>query len=133
MIEASNRPAYAVWFGSALLTFGALFHFSGVFAIPSSDPGGGMGFFETALRPLWLFASLHWLLIALICVIASRSGGPTARAILLCCAAAVLADATLLYWFIGPFIGEIILAATGIAFMIGAMKNRADVIHQTTG
>ena len=130
MTTLDKRLRYSVWFGSALLAFVALFHFSGFFAIPT-EPGGGASFFEASLRPLWLFASLHWLLIAVICIFVIKSGHQHARLILLCCAATVLADAALLYFFIGPFIGSVILAVAGIAFGIGTIDNRRDVKLET--
>lgn len=54
------RRVHAVWLGSALLTIIALFHFTGYFGIAAPQPGSGpAAFFDAALRPLWLFASLH--------------------------------------------------------------------------
>lgn len=50
-----------------------------------------------------------------------------ARTILLGCAAVVLADAVLLYLFVGPFIGEAILVAAGLLLLVGAYRSGADV------
>lgn len=119
----STRTGYAVWIGSALLAVGALFHLTGYVSIPSAPPVDGLEkFFSAALRALWLFAGLHWLLIATICVLAAKSRVRFARLILLCCAVIILADAALLFWFLGPFIGAAILVAAGIAFLVGSFQ-----------
>lgn len=118
-----TRTAYAVWIGSALLAVCALFHLSGYVSIPSANPIGGVGkFFDAALRALWLFAALHWLLIATVCVLAAKSGARFARLILLICAAIILTDAALLFWFLGPFIGAAILVAAGTAFLVASFQ-----------
>lgn len=119
------QRAYLVWFGSALLTITALFHFTGYFQLPNSQPGSETkSFFDAALRPLWLFASLHWLLTAATCMIVVKAEPRIARTILLGCAAIVIVDAVLLYRFIGPFIGEAFLAASALLLTVGAYQLR---------
>jgi hypothetical protein len=120
-----NKPV-AVWIGAALLTITALFHFTGYFQIPDTSPSAGSArFFDAALRPLWLFASLHWLLTAAVCVLVVKAEPRVARSILVGCAAIVLLDALLLYLFIGPFIGEAMLAAAALLMIRGAYQLRA--------
>lgn len=122
-----NRThAGAVWIGAVLLTITALFHFTGYFQIPTHrTDGGALSFLDASLRPLWLFASLHWLLTAAICVLVTKAEPRVARPILLACAAIVIADAVLLYLFIGPFIGEVILAAAAVLLMVGSFRFHA--------
>ncbi|MBX9732116.1 MAG: hypothetical protein K2X59_12370 [Sphingomonas sp.] len=111
-----------------LLTITALFHFTGYFEIPAARPDAGPpSFFDASLRPLWLFASLHWLLTAAICVLVTKAEPRIARSILLSCAVIVILDAVLLYLFIGPFIGEAILAAVALLMMIGAYPSHTGV------
>lgn len=118
-----TRTVYSVWIGSALLAVGALFHLTGYVSIPSAAPAGGHGkFFDAALHALWLFAGLHWLLIATVFVLAAKSGGSFVRLILLCCAISILIDAGILFWFLGPFIGAAILAAAGTAFLVASFQ-----------
>lgn len=120
-----TQHAYFVWVGAALLAITALFHFTGYFQIPLPRTGAGTpSFFDAALRPLWLFASLHWLLTAAVCVLVIKAESRIARPILLGCAAIVIVDAVLLYRFIGPFIGEIILAAAAVLIIVGAYRVR---------
>jgi hypothetical protein len=127
METVARRRDWPVWIGSALLTITALFHFTGFFAIPAPTPGSGSpSFFEAALRPLWLLASLHWLLTAVICVLVVNAPPRVARTILLACAAVVFADAVLLYRFIGPFIGEAFLTAAALLLAWGGLRARAD-------
>ncbi len=124
----TQERSYAVWLGSALLTITALFHFMGYFEIPVSQPSSvPPTFFDAAIRPLWLFASLHWLLTAAICVLVAKAEPRIARMILLGCAAVVIADAVLLYRFIGPFIGEAILASAALLLIVGAFRLRTSV------
>lgn len=123
-----QQRSYAVWLGSALLTITALFHFMGYFEIPASQPSlAAPTFFDAAIRPLWLFASLHWLLTAAICVLVAKAEPRIARITLLSCATVVIADAILLYHFIGPFIGEAILAIAALMLMVGAFQLRTSV------
>lgn len=119
----SKQGTYSVWFGSALLTITALFHFTGYFQIPVPQPSSGPpSFFDVALKPLWVFASLHWLLTAAICTLVVKAEPHIARNILLACAAVVVVDAVLLYFALGPFIGEALLAAAAFLLMMGAYK-----------
>lgn len=118
------RRAYAAWLGSALLTITALVHLTGFSAIPASPPiTDAPTFYEAVLRPLWLFASIHWLLIATVCVLAASSARGARRIVLLCCGGVILVDSVVLYWFIGPFIGVWLLAAAGVALMVATMEN----------
>ncbi|WP_420608258.1 hypothetical protein [Novosphingopyxis sp.] len=123
-----GRRAYSVWLGSALLTITALFHFTGYFEIPAPQPGlGSPSFFDATLKPLWIFASLHWLLTAAICLLIARGEPSVAQIILLVCAGVLILDAILLYIFIGPFIGEALLTAAALMFVVGAYKVHAGV------
>ena len=118
-----TRTDYTVWTGSALLAIGALFHLTGYAAIPSAKPASEIDkFFDAALHALWLFAGLHWLLIATVCVLAAKSGARFARLILLCCAIFIFTDAVLLFWFLGPFIGAAILAAAATTFLVASLQ-----------
>lgn len=113
------RWVYAVWLGSALLAITALVHLTGFPAIPASPPiTDASTFYEAVLRPLWLFASIHWLLIATVCVLVVRSPWGAARIVLRCCGGFVLVDSAVLYWFIGPFVGVWLLAVAGAALMV---------------
>ena len=114
----------AVWLGSALLAITAVFHLTGFSAIPASPPiRDASSFYEAVLRPLWIFASIHWLLIALVCVLASQLRSSATRIVLLCCGGGVLIDSAVLYWFIGSFIGVWLLAAAGVAMLVAASGN----------
>lgn len=114
-----TRLIYAVWIGSALLAITALVHLIGFLAMPASPPiTDASTFYESVLRPLWLFASMHWLLIATVCLLVARWPLGAARIVLLCCGCVVLIDAAVLYWFIGPFIGVWLLAAAGVAMLV---------------
>lgn len=118
------RRVYAVWVGSALLAITALVHLTGFPAMPASPPiTDASTFYEAVLRPLWLFASAHWLLIATVCMFAARSPWGAARIVLLACGGVVLVDAVVLYWFIGPFMGVWLLAAAGVAMMVATIGN----------
>ena len=103
----------AAWIGAGLLVVTALFHLSGFAAIPASDGGG---FFDLAMRPLWLFAGAHWLLLAVIGLM------PVSAGVRLAIAAALLLDAALLAWFLGPFIGAATLGASGAAFAVSGLR-----------
>lgn len=118
-----RKRSYAVWGGAALLAVTALFHASGYPQLPAPSPAvAPPNLFTASLRPLWLFASLHWLLTAAVCVLAIGAHPRVARAILLVCAATVMANAVLLYAFIGPFIGEAILAVAAVLIGAGAYR-----------
>lgn len=115
------RATHFAWAGSAVLAATALFHLIGFPAIPAPQAiDGTTSFFEASLQPLWLFAGVHWLLIAFICIVEAKSGQGVGRLILRCCAFVVLADALLLYWFIGPFVGAALLALSGLAMAVAS-------------
>lgn len=120
------NSTYFVWAGSALLAVTALFHLTGFPAISAPQAiDSTASFLEASLRPLWLFAGVHWLLISFICIIAEKSGQGLGRLLLRCCACVVLADALLLYWFIGPFVGVALLAASGLATTVASFGKYA--------
>lgn len=115
------RATHFVWAGSALLAVTALFHLTGFPAIPAPQAiDGTASFLEASFQPLWLFAGVHWLLIAIISIVAAKSGQELGRLVLRCCACVVLADAFLLYWFIGPFVGVALLAVSGLATTVAS-------------
>lgn len=115
------NSTYFVWAGSALLAVTALFHLTGFPAISAPQAiDGTASFLEASLRPLWLFAGVHWLLIAFICITSEKSGQGLGRLMLRCCACVVLVDALLLYLFIGPFVGVALLAASGFATTVAS-------------
>lgn len=111
----------ALWLGLVLVTLTALFHLSGYVAIPVDNTvGRSPDIFALALRPLWVIAGGHWLLIAAVCYLVSRPARKT-RTILQFCACAMFADAAVLTWLIGPFIGAVLLAAAGIAILAASL------------
>lgn len=113
---------YAAWFGSGLLVITALFHLTGFPAIPAAPSiTDASTFHEAVLKPLWLFAAMHWLLIATVGTLLARSPSGVARIVLLCCGSIVLIDASVLYWFVGPFIGVWFLMMAGLAMMVAAL------------
>lgn len=113
---------FAVWTGCALLALTAMFHLSGL--PTSADAGntsGSEAFYDVALSALWLSVGLHWLTIAVVCGLATRFPLALSKTILQLCAAILLVDALVLYWFIGPFIGSFAVATAAIAFTLGSV------------
>lgn len=85
------RRTYAVRLGSALLAITALVHLTGFLALPDSSPITDTStFYQAALRPLWLFATMHWLLIATVCALLARSPVGAVRIVLTCCGGTLL-------------------------------------------
>lgn len=111
-----------VWTGSAVLLVTAIFHGSGYGSIieaaqtPEIDP-----LIASVLRPLWLFPSLHWVMLAALAILAVAHPSRLSRYVLLVCALVVGFDAGLLLVFLGPFVGEAMLAAAALLFVAGSL------------
>jgi hypothetical protein len=113
----------AAWLGSLMLFATAAFHATGLTRIKTAAAAPGLDpLLSSVLTPLWLFPTIHWAFIAAIAVIASVIGS---RAILLAGSLIIAADAIMLFAYLGPFLGEAMLAAAAICFFIAAVLRRA--------
>jgi hypothetical protein len=113
----------ATWLGSALLAATAAFHASGLPDIRTAAAAARYeGMLGMAIEPLWLFPSLHWAVLALIAL--ALPGGRSASLALLLIGLLLVADAALLFFYLGPFVGEAMLAGAGSCFVAAALLRR---------
>lgn len=126
------RRTHAAWLGCALLVITALVHLTGFSAIPVSPSIVDTAtFYQAVLRPLWVFATIHWLLIATVCALSARSSSGVAQVVLACCGGAILIDVAVLYWFIGSFIGVWLLTIAGAAIAVSAFSKAVSQTAQS--
>ena len=114
-----------VWIGVILLAATAAFHFTGfTTATEAAVKFENETRLAAALPPLWLFPTAHWSFIAIIIAIASFSNSPFTRFLFIASAVIVALDASLLFIYVGPFIGEAMLAGSALMFGIAAILQR---------
>lgn len=119
------RPISAIA-GSLMLAATAAFHGSGFPGVTEAAAKSGLNpQLQAALAPLWIFPSVHWVFVAIVAGIAAATGGANQRLVLILCAAVVAIDAALLYFHLGPFPGEAMLAFAAIMFLIAALRRPA--------
>lgn len=112
---------YVVWLGSLVLTATAAFH-------GSAWPGVAAAVDEAHLSPylvpvvkgLWLYASYHWLFVAILAAVAVRYPSRLARIVLGLAAALLAADLLLVLRSVGPFFGAALLAVSMLAYGSGS-------------
>lgn len=114
-----------IWLGAAILAVTAAFHFTGFASVKAAAAAlESETLAAKALAPLWLFPTAHWFFIAVMAFAASFSSSKFARGFLGAAAVIIALDAGLLYYYLGPFIGEAMLAAAALCFALGAVFRR---------
>jgi len=117
--------ASAATAGSILLGATAAFHGSGYASVMKTASASDIDpQLKLILVPLWIFPTAHWIFIAIIALLAAFA--PAGRIILALCGAVIAADAAILYLNLGPFIGEAMLAASALLFVVAAAVKPAD-------
>lgn len=112
---------YLVWTGSAVLAATAAFHGTGwPGAAAAIDEATTSTFLRAIVKGLWVYASYHWLFIAVLAVVAVAHPSRLARIVLGLSALLLVADAILLLVVAGPFIGEALLAVSVATYAAGA-------------
>ena len=120
-----NASRILAWTGAVILAATAAFHFTGYeSAAAASIALKDETQLAAALPPLWLFPTMHWGALSLIAIAASFSTSGLARFLLIAMALLIGADAAMLFHFIGPFIGEAMLAGSAILFAAAALFMR---------
>lgn len=118
-------PRIVVWVGCVVLAATAAFHASGWSGVAEAVDGSGLSAFMAAVvKGLWLYASYHWLFLALLAALAVGHPSRLARLVLALSAALLAVDALLLLVTIGPFVGEALLAFAAVCFAVGAARLR---------
>lgn len=123
-----GRRVANIFIGAASLVLAATaaLHFTGYTDILAwVSRVDGDDFFATAIPGIWLFPSLHWLLIAIAMVIAAWTKFAALRTVLFCVALVLVADATLIFLTVGPFIGSATLLLSAFLYAGAALKLRA--------
>lgn len=104
---------YLVWAGSAVLAATAAFHGTGWLGVAAAvDEATTSTFLRAIVKGLWIYASYHWLFVAVLAVVAVAHPSRLARIVLALSALLLAADAVLLLVTAGPFIGEALLAVS---------------------
>lgn len=110
--------------GGVVLAATAAFHGSGYRSVMETASKGDIDpQLKMILGPLWIFPSAHWAFIAVVALLAAFA--PSGRLILALCGGVVAADAAILYFNLGPFIGEAMLAASALLFVAAAAMKPA--------
>ena len=85
-------------------------------------PNNGFG----AVKGVCLFPSYHWLFVCCVALAAVYLGPRTSRVLLGLSFTVLAADVVLLLVFVGPFIGELLLAASALLYAVAAIATRRD-------
>ncbi len=116
---------YLVWAGSAVLTTTAAFHATGWRDVTeAADEAALSPFLSAIVKGLWIYASYHWLFVAVLAALAAAHPSRLARIVLGLSALVLTADTVLLLIAVGPFIGEALLAVSIATYGAGALSLR---------
>ena len=99
MATGMSQPMirYLVWGGSVVLAVTAVFHTTGWSdVVAAADEAQLSGFLNAAVKSLWIYASYHWLFVAVLGAIAAAHPSRLARLVLALSALVLTADAVLL-------------------------------------
>ncbi len=120
----SGKPAIIpVSIGSLILAVTAAFHFTGHADISTwVAETGDQGFFAQAIPTIWLFPTLHWMIIAIGLIIGVWFRMAGLRVLLIACALLVAADAALIVYAVGPFIGSAMLLGAALFYGFAATR-----------
>lgn len=123
-MNASSTNAMSYIRAAAVLLFiVALIHLSGFLGLPKAPEVINASSFHTiALQPLWLFASIQWIMIAAICEYSIRLNTGSARTLLAICVTVLFLNAALLFAYLGPFVGAFALSAVTGLLVIGIVR-----------
>lgn len=117
--KIANAVAY---FGAVLLIAAAAFHATGAPMATAAATQLDNPFMQAALGPIWLFASNHWTLMALIAILVTIGDhGPLRRAVHGVIGISVIIDAAMMVAPLPGFIGLYVLAAAGLSLIVGAL------------
>ncbi len=112
---------YLVWAGSAVLAATAAFHATGWTDVVAATNEASMSpFLDAAVKSLWIYASYHWLFVAVLVAVAVAHPSRLARIVLGLSALLFTADVIQLLVAVGPFIGEVLLAVSITTYAAGA-------------
>jgi len=123
----SGKPAIIpVSIGSLILAVTAAFHFTGHAGISEwVAEAGDQGFFAQAIPTIWLFPTVHWMAIAIGLAAGAWFRMAGLRILLIACALLIAADAALIVYAVGPFVGSAMLLATALLYGFSAMRLKA--------
>lgn len=119
-----TRLAMVSKYGAVIvLVLAAALHLSGLpWAQQATAVEGLAPFMKAAIIPLWLFASVHWLVLAAILVANPSQHDKASRTIVVLAAFMMFVDAGLLFAYIGPFVGGYALAMAGLLLILSILS-----------
>lgn len=113
---------YLVRAGSVVLAATASFHATGWSDVAAAaDEASLSQSLGSIVKGLWVYASYHWLFVAVLAAVAVGHPSRLARIVLGLSALVLATDAVLLLIAVGPFIGEALLAVSIVAYAAGAL------------
>ncbi len=120
-MSKSRTARYLVWTGSAVLAATAAFHATGWPDVAAAvDEASLSPSMNAVVKGLWIYASYHWLFVAVLAAVAVAHPSWLARIVLALSALLLAADTVLLLFAVGPFIGEALLTVTIVTYAAGA-------------
>jgi hypothetical protein len=113
-----KHARWLVLIGALLLLLGALLHSYGYkFVAPAMAATNSPPALLAAFKTLWLAFSIQAALLCAVIIWASRL--PQGRALVLLCSAIPAAISILMFWFLGAFIGSIMMGLATVFLVVG--------------
>lgn len=103
--------------GLTILATGA-FHLTGLSMVAAADTAALPAMLAAGLPALWVMPAVHWGMIGFLAVTAAFLGGRFAKLFLICSAVVLGVDAALMFFTLGPFIGEAMIAIAAVMFFV---------------
>ncbi len=126
-----KKSRLMVVFGSLLLFATAMFHSTGIRdvsrAVADTD---WPQWLSQGYKAVWLSMSAHWVILGVLAVTLTWRSAAVGRLALGFCISLLAVDIGLMLTFVGPFLGELMLAAVILAYGIAMVGLRSESQQQ---
>jgi hypothetical protein len=109
--------------GALLLIITAGLHlFGGYPYVLQALAGSGIKPTNAAVfKAMWVLFSSHLIIVSGVLILCSLRGGRLAGPVIILCGLIPVVDAAVLAWFVGSFVGNKLLAASGMSVLLGGV------------
>ena len=111
-----------IFFGALLLVFTACLHLFAYPRVVGALAGSGINpLVAEMFKALWVLFSTHLIILSAVLILCSLKVSRVTGAAVISCGLIPVVDATLTMWFIGLFVGNKLLAASGLLILTGGV------------
>ncbi|WP_262693691.1 hypothetical protein [Kordiimonas aquimaris] len=110
-----------VTIGSLLIFITSFLHISATDLASQAATAIQSPFFSAAVKPLWITFTSHLIVFSIIAIIIGFKGSPTMQRLLILIGITPIIDAAMMFYYIGPFLPELMLVAAGMLLITAGL------------